>query len=140
MATSDLDSAIPPDDMIHVPAHWVEGMEDSIEQLLEAERLPEENQRRRADEAQRRSVVRHALQRLGVPVRSPEEVEQRGSRDGDRREDDRGHGEPERGTSNPDYMDEILAAERDEMEESLDDYGRDGRSSQTDCGRGVTGR
>ena len=124
LATADLDSAIPPDDMIHVPAHWVEGMEDSIEQLLEAERLPEENQRRRADEAQRRSVVRHALQRLGVPVRSPEEVEQRGSRDGDRREDDRGHGEPERGTSNPDYMDEILAAERDEMEESLGDLVR----------------
>ena len=124
LATADLDSAIPPDDMIHVPAHWVEGMEDSIEQLLEAERLPEENRRRRADEAQRIGVVRHALQRLGVPVRSMEEVEQRGSRDGDRREDDRGHGEPERGTSNPDYMDEILAAERDEMEESLGDLVR----------------
>ncbi len=33
LATADLDSAIPPDDMIHVPGEWIEGMEESIERL-----------------------------------------------------------------------------------------------------------
>ena len=84
-------------------------------------RIPLKNRRRREDEAQRRSnVVRRALQRLGVPVRNPGGEEPGGEREDEgRREDGLGRGEPERGTMNPNYVDEIMAAERDEMEESL---------------------
>ncbi len=45
---------------------------DEIEALLESERLPEENARRRA--AQNDAAVREALRRLGVPLRPMEEV------------------------------------------------------------------
>ena len=90
--TADLDAAIPPEDsdMIHVPAEWVEGMEDDIERLLDAERLPEENQRRRAQS--NNDVVRRALQRLGV-LQQGDRREREGGREpegGDRRgRDDR---------------------------------------------------
>ena len=137
--------------MIHVPAEWVEGMEDDIERLLDAERLPEENQRRRAQ--RNNDVVRRALQRLGVLQqgdrrereggREPEGGDRRGRDDRrepegeDRREREGGRGregddrleregEGEEAPYNPNYVDEILAAERDEMEDSLEDLIRRG--------------
>ena len=119
--TADLDASIPADDMVHVPAEWVAGIEDSIERLLDAERLPEENQRRRAQ--RNNDVVRRALHRLGVleggsAERGPEAArEPSGTRDGD----DRRGGEGDEVPYNPNYMDEIMAAEREEMEESLED-------------------
>ena len=128
--TADLEDSIPPDDMVHVPAEWVEGIGDSIEDLLDAERLPEENQRRRA---QRNDVVRRALQRLGVLQendRREREGDDHREREGDdRREregDDRREREGGEVPYNPNYMDEIMAAERDEMEESLEDLIRRG--------------
>ena len=131
--------------MINVPAEWVEGMEDDIERLLDAERLPEENQRRRAQ--RNNDVVRRALQRLGV-LQQGDRREREGGREregddrrepegGDRREREGGRGregddrleregEGEEAPYNPNYIDEILAAERDEMEDSLEDLIRRG--------------
>ena len=86
-------------------------------------------------------MVRRALQRLGVlqgDGRREREGDDRRGREGDgRREregddrrgregDGRREGEGEEAPYNPNYVDEILAAERDEMEDSLEDLIRRG--------------
>ena len=120
---------------------------DEIEALLESERLPEENARRRA--AQNDAAVREALRRLGVPLRPMEEVI--GARESAQNLGEEGHhgvpgeeghhGVPgeevpqavpgdEEQSGNLNYIEEILAAEREEMEESLNSLAQRGMISE----------
>ena len=120
---------------------------DEIEALLESERLPEENARRRA--AQNDAAVREALRRLGVPLRPMEEVI--GARESAQNLGEEGHhgvpgdeghhGVPgeevpqavpgdEEPSGNSNYIEEILAAEREEMEESLNSLAQRGMISE----------
>ena len=120
--------------------------EAEIEALLEAERLPEENARRRA--ASNNAVVREALRRLGVPLRPmeptgegvphevpgeevPHEVPGEEVPHGVPGEEGH-HGVPgeEAPSGNVNYIEEILAAEREEMEESLNSLAQRGMISE----------